>query len=362
MADLLYGFHRIADRVDQLAADPRNIQIVNEAVDASLDEHNRTTNELLNRLSLVTTDYLKLYKTGARSGSLQPIDEYGRAVPRRKPAGTEYSVGLPLLGGADAVAGTYRARQKRTVQDINDTIDDMTNSDLNWLRFEFLSAFLADAPYTFTDEEHGALLVKPLANGDTDQYLVNSVAGAATDNHLKAIAGTISDVNNPFTAIRKELLEHPENGGAVVSFVSDDLMPAVEALAGYTEFVDSNITSSITVDRLTGAAPAVPFGEIRGYLRGARVWIARYDGLNEVGVGDYMISLPTVGPAPLAMRQDPETNLQGFFRRAIREDHPYWEAQYDRYAGFGAWNRVGAVITRVGNATYAVPTGYSRSN
>ncbi len=363
MAVDLYGFHRVADRMDELALDPRNREIVEEAARLTLEEHNGTTNELLNRLSFVTTSYIKTYKVGGRTGMLQPTDEYGRAIPRRRPAGTEYSIGLPLRGGADAVGGSYRARQKRTIQDIFNTMSDFVNDDLNWLRYQFLSAFFANAEYEFLDDEHGALPVKPLANGDGNLYQVNRVAGVETDNHLQAMSGTISDINNPFASIRKDLLEHSsENSGRVTSFVSDDLLPVIQNLTGFYELPDTTIAISANADQLVGSAPAVPFGEVMGYLRGSRVWVARYEPLNEIGNGEYILSLPENGKPALAMRQDPESNLQGFFARADREDHPYWERQYDRYAGFGAWNRVGALITQMGVAAYTRPADLAGVN
>jgi hypothetical protein len=51
--------------------------------------------------------------------------------------------------------------------------------------------------------------------------------------------------------------------------------------------------------------------------------------------------------------------LRGFRRVAEREDFPYEEEIWFRRAGFGAWNRVGARVDRIGNGAYAVPTGYT---
>jgi hypothetical protein len=73
---------------------------------------------------------------------------------------------------------------------------------------------------------------------------------------------------------------------------------------------------------------------------------------------DYMIALPVEGERPLAMREEPEPELQGFKYVATREDYPFEEYQYRREAGFGAWNRTAAVVYRIGDAAYAIPTGY----
>jgi hypothetical protein len=74
---------------------------------------------------------------------------------------------------------------------------------------------------------------------------------------------------------------------------------------------------------------------------------------------NYMIAVTTDGPRPIAMRQETNAQLQGFRLVAERNDHPFYESQWLRIAGFGAWNRVGAAVIRIGNASYAIPTGYS---
>jgi len=58
------------------------------------------------------------------------------------------------------------------------------------------------------------------------------------------------------------------------------------------------------------------------------------------------------------MREEPEAELQGFQQVARRDDHPFYESQWLRIAGFGGYNRVGAVVRRIGNGSYAVPTNY----
>jgi hypothetical protein len=59
------------------------------------------------------------------------------------------------------------------------------------------------------------------------------------------------------------------------------------------------------------------------------------------------------------MREEPEAGLQGFKRVAQRNDHPFYEDQYLRIAGFGAYNRIAAVVYRIGNASYAIPSGFT---
>jgi hypothetical protein len=74
---------------------------------------------------------------------------------------------------------------------------------------------------------------------------------------------------------------------------------------------------------------------------------------------NYAVGVTGSGLKPLAMREDAEASLRGFGEIPGREDMPYLQRIWSRRAGFGAYNRVGAVVYRTNNATYAVPTGYS---
>ena len=62
---------------------------------------------------------------------------------------------------------------------------------------------------------------------------------------------------------------------------------------------------------------------------------------------------------PLARRQFPEAQLQGFKSAGERNDYPYFEEQWLRYEGYGALNRVGVVVYLIGAGSYSVPTNYT---
>ena len=72
-----------------------------------------------------------------------------------------------------------------------------------------------------------------------------------------------------------------------------------------------------------------------------------------------MVAITTGGERPLKMREEDVASLQGFRKVAERNDHPFYESQYLRIAGFGAFNLVGALIYRIGSASYSIPAGYS---
>ncbi len=59
----------------------------------------------------------------------------------------------------------------------------------------------------------------------------------------------------------------------------------------------------------------------------------------------------------LKMREYPADSLRGFFRKAVVEGN-LSTTEFYRFAGFGAYNRVGALAYRIGNGSYAIPSGY----
>jgi hypothetical protein len=346
---VLYGFLNLQDvyarRVTEVG-----VQVVTDAIEATVQEHNRQINALIGLFARRTTDFKIRYRTAALA-RLQPLDENGRARPIK--ALGQYDVAFPVHMAGTAWGGNYVSLQKLTVAEAAEFTATMTSADMRWVRDHILAALFANANWTFTDPLHGALTVKGLANGDTDVYQVMGGADqGAADTHYLAQAGAIADAANPFPTIREELLQHPENGGEVVALVPTANIAAVKALANFVPVTDPNIEPGSTTRVLTGdLGTAVP-GEAVGYVDG--VWIVEWRSLPD----NYLIATTTEGPRPLAMREEPEETLQGFRFVATRPDYPYEERQFLRIAGFGAWNRVGALVQRVGNGTYAVPTNY----
>lgn len=349
MATPLYGFFNLENLFNKRVTEA-GVDVVARAINASVAEHNRQVDALLSLFVRRTTEFKIRYKTPT-AARLQALDEAGRARPIR-PAG-HYELGFPLQMAGAAWGADYVTRQKMTVQEANDATLTILSADARWVRDHILAALFVDGSWTFRDEEHGNLTVKGPASGDTDTYLI--MAGAddvATDDHMLAQANAIDDSNNPFPTIHDELTEHPENGGEVVALIPTNLRSAVEGLATFHDFADPNIIPGNASDRLSGRLNVAVPGEMVGYVD--KVWVAEWKQLPD----NYIIGVPTDGEKPLAMREDEEAVLRGFHAVAEREDYPFWERQYMRRAGFGAWNRTGAVVYRIGNANYAVPANY----
>lgn len=347
---IAYGFYDLQQVFSQRVTEA-GVDVVNNAIQQTLAEHNRQMDALMNLFVMPTTKFKQRYLSSV-AARLQPIDEAGRARPIQT-AGY-YEVAWPIQRGGTAWGATYEARVKMTVGEANNTLNTLINADARWMRDHVLAALYANAAWTFSDPEHGSLSIKGLANGDTDTYQILTGADVpATDNHYWGQANAIDNSNDPFATIYTELTEHPENSGEAIALIPSNLKSAVEALSNFYPLADGNLRLGNGQTELVGNLGVQLPGQLIGY-HSERVWIAEWRSLPS----NYIISLTTGGERPLAMRQEMEPQLQGFKQVAERADHPFWEAQYMRKAGFGAWNRVGATVTRIGNGTYAVPTGY----
>lgn len=348
---VLYGFTNLkdvfTDRVETVG-----IPAVNTAIDATIAEHNRQMDALMALFAQTTTEYQIRYKTPA-AARLQPLDESGRARPIK--ALGHYDVAFPLQDAGVAWGQTYKASRKMTVQEANNILNTVLTADRRWMRDHVLAALFGNVNWTFTDDEHGALTIKPLANSDTDTYLIQTGSDAgATDTHYLAQAAAISDSADPFSAIYTELTEHPENSGDVIVLIPTNLKTSIETLSGFYPIQDGNLQYGNAATLLRNTPNVALPGTLLGYHE-AKVYIVEWKSLPS----SYMVATMTGGDRPLAMRQEIETSLQGFNRVADRNDHPFYESQYLRIAGFGALNRVGALVYRVGNGSYAIPTNYS---
>lgn len=350
---VLYGFleHRDIFR-DQLNA--QNIEVVNTAIQASVDEHNRQMNALNGLFVEVTTEYKKRFKQMS-SHKLQPLDDNGRALPVK--AFGYYDMAWPIQQAGTAWGANYVASKKMTVEDANNITLAMLEADIRWMRQHLMAALFSNTTWTFSDDQWGDLTVGVLANNDTVKYQIISGNDApATDNHFYGQANAINDgADNPFVVGKDELMEHPENSGNVIALISSSLKADTLALDTFYEKSDPNIRLGSGLSELTGSIDVAVPGEMLGYDAASGVWISEWKSLP----AGYGIMVCTGGERPLRQREDPEDVLRGFNRVADRNDHPFYESQWLRRAGFGAWNRVGAFVFEASDASYDVPTGYA---
>jgi hypothetical protein len=345
-----YGFRDLRD----LAAsriEGQLIEAVDTAIQETVDFHNREMDTLLELFVRRTTEFKERFRSAVQA-RLQPLDEHGRA--RKVRPGNLYDIELPLQSGGIAEGATEEMRAMETVGDAMQLTATMTLADKNWMRDHILAALFANATWTFPDPVHGDLTVRPLALASDNVEYLQANGQAATHTAHRGQADPIDDTHNPFPTIYRNLTRFTVNGGQVVSLIPTNLVDDVTALALFRDPPDAMVQPAQGEEVLTGSLTARVPGEVIGYMRGSRVWIVHWDRLPD----NYVVSLATEGERPVAMREHPVAALQGFRRAGQRNDYPYFETQFKRTAGFGSWNRVGADVLEVGDATYDVPAGY----
>lgn len=343
-----YGFvgqeHLFGQRVSN-----ENVQVVRDAIALSVAEHNRQATELMAEWTSPTTEHQVRYRQ-IGSGTLQPLDEWGNPLPIRE--GGYYDVAFPIQGGGTAWGENRVARAQMTVEEVNEYTLNALKRDADWVKRHALAALFDNVSWNYEDPQFGTLAIQPLANGDTVQFArVNG--SQAVDNHYLAQAAAIGDAANPFGTIFTELMEHPENaGGTPVAYVPSNQVSAVQALTAFAPVADPDIALGISSDRLAASFTPGIGSEVLGKV--SKMWIVELPMLPD----DYIVASVRGGTPALAMREYAAPALQGFFTEEHSPDGNLQEHRFIRYAGFGAWNRVGAVVYRIGNASYAIPSGY----
>lgn len=358
---VVYGFQELVDVFDNRVADA-NMQEVNDAVTTAFAFHNQQMNALLD-LFVQRTTRAKIRFNHPFTTRSQPLDEYG--VPRPVKGAASYDCTFPLQRAGNALGWTYEASAHVTVQDVNNRVLSIQMGDMRWVFDHILAALFLDDGWSYADDDDdvGTLTVEGLANGDS--YVYNSFAGGdtgATDTHILAQANTIgSGSDNPYPTIYSELAEHSENGsGPIIAFIPTGLKATTIALGTFNAVRDPNISPGSGSDTLVGSlGVAVPGGDsaILGY-EDSKVWIVEYPRMP----ANYIVAVAAGGTPPLGMREPEVAALRGFAEVPAEMDRnpfPFMRRTWIRRAGFGGWNRVGAVAYRIGSGSYAVPTNYT---
>lgn len=347
MNQVMYGFLNLRDTFNERAA---GIPEVRQAIELTIQDHNQAIDSLINLFAgSASTDYKRRFRSAA-AARLTGGDEHTVADPIKT---SKYDIAFPLQMGLGAWGASWVARVKLTVRQVNDVIATLLRADIRWVRDHILAALYANVAWTHDDPEFGDLTIQGLANGDSTLYYLNGNDLQATDSHYAAQAAAISDAANPFPALALDIRQHPENGDTVVAFIPEDLQTSVTGLTEFIGISDPNIRTQ--ADTLVGDIGATVPGEVLGYLRDSRVWVVLWRPLPS----SYIIGLSIDGDSALSARVDPETELQGFQPQGRTEHFPFVNEQWARRIGFGANNRLGGYVLRIGNGAYAVPTGYA---
>jgi hypothetical protein len=346
-----YGFVGLQHLFSQQITD-QNVPLVLDAVRQSAEFWTNQMNTLFGAANLAerTTEHKARYALTA-GGTLQPLDEWGNPLPVREEG--YYELAWPIQGGGTAFGDNRVTRALMTVEDANRRTLELIRRDADWVRRHILAAIFDNTTWSYTDQRYGALTIQPLANGDTVTYPRKN-GTVSTDTHFLAQAGAIADVTNPFPAIYTELNEHPGNTGPFVVYVPSNVVSAVQALTAFVPVADSDIRLGNASDTLVGTVDAGVGEQVLGKVD--NLWIIEWGALPN----DYLIGHARGGNPPVRMREYPAASLQGLITEFHSSDGNLRETRMIRYAGFGAFDRTSALVQRVGNGAYAIPTGYTQ--
>lgn len=311
-----------------------------------------------------TEDYKLRYKLPG-GGRMQAMGFAPQGRPALVKATGQWDVALPLNSYQDGLGGDRISLAYMTAQDLERHLSTIRVRYINTRRFEMLKALLNNTERTFTDPEHGALLVEPLANGDTVTYppVLGSESEATDDHYLETgyAVSAISDTNNPLATAAAELEEHfgtPTGGSNIVYFAGKTL--ADKLAATLTEFVsvdDMGVNPGDDVATVVGAPTGLP-GRVRGRAGVSGVWVIEWRWIP----ANYGVAVVVDAPAPLLERVDPAyTNLpRGLALVAKDVNFPFESSYYDARFGLGVGNRLNGVVQEFGTGgTYTIPSGYS---
>lgn len=334
-------------------------RVVYDAVRTLLDNYNR---ELAKAKAVfverTTTDHKLRYKLPG-SGRLQRRG--GQAQSASVKAIGSWDVAFPLEDFGAAFGGDDIALAYMTAAELDRHMQTIFVQDVNTVRYEMLKALLNNTARTFNDDIRGSLTIEPLANGDSVVYppIVGSESEATDNHYLEAgyLATAISDTNNPFPVIRRELSEHfgVEQGGEDIAvFINSAETPECQALASFDEIPDRYVRPGSDAAIPTNVPANLP-GVVLGRADGC--WVVEWDWVPAT----YMMGIHLRAPAPLIERVDPEeTGLgRGLQLVAKSEEYPLETSNYRHRFGFGVGNRLSAVVMELANGGgYTVPSGY----
>ena len=347
------GFYDLRDLYSETVSQV-GIEVVSEAVDASLAEYNKTIEAMYGLFASRTTEYQARFKS-PKIRKMSGASEYTRAIPAK--GSSRYTVAWPKQKGIAGEGYTHDAAARMTVKDAADETAGIMIADAAWQRDLMFAALFSTANWTWSDEDHGDIVIYPIANGDTAVYQIRSGAEqGATDDHHLFQAAAILDTSDPYPTLHAELTEHPENGDTIVCLIPTGLKTATRNLAAFNSPQDPNLRPGASATALAGTLGVNVPGKLVGY-HDEGVWIVEWPSL-PVG---YIIAVAVGagGASPLRMREDTVLNLQGLRRVAQEKRHPFELATFERLAGFGGWNRVAAAVMQIGNGSYAIPSGYT---
>jgi hypothetical protein len=355
---LNYGFHNYsalaANRIAEMDA-----QVVFDMVNTSAAMHTERVNALLSGLTERITEFRRKFILSAPV-DMQPVTSDSSSKPV-KPL-LSYNVDLPLRRWGSKFGLDYETAAKITLAELEALTMTMLMGDGKTMKRHMLASIFTNTDWSFADDDHGTLTIKGLANADGTLY-PQAAGGTEDSQHYLAQAAAIADNANPYDNIYAQLKKHPSNNVGpstpIVCYIPTNLVATTKALANFVDLAATDIRMGADNSEVVAAASLInqvkAFGdEVLGKCDGC--WIVQWGALPP---GYIFAHAQGAGPV-LGMREQPEAALQGLHTLRDTSSPVLQSTEMRRIAGFAVMNRVAALVYRIGDASYAIPTGYTQ--
>lgn len=363
-SELVYGLQDL-ETWRSRSVDEVGIQNITEMVGEYINMHNAMVEEWMSAAVQIDPEWntmpISQYELASQV-DFQEVDEFGIAEPVNPYI--SYQIGLPLMRYELSFGDTWELNRIKTVDMLNTELLNLAQADKRNMLRACLRALFYDSSWTFKsrgeDKKFPASIpVLPLANGDSQEYPLKTL-GTATADHYTAQSTQPADATDPFPAIYTRLTKFIPSRPKprLVSFVNGtSLISGITGLADFvpvldTRFTRQGVNTATVSDAIDGE---LFFGDKVLGEHAAGITIVRWDMLPE----NYILTID-FDQKPLGMRQSPYAPLQGLYTtQAVSNYGNEIHTRYRRKVGFGVVNRIAADIVHTGNASYAVPTGYT---
>jgi hypothetical protein len=360
---LVYGMHDLETRKEMLIQDI-GITEMNDRLMMWNDEVNRVFDAIMGTFTQRKAEWNTTPITRIQSPSVaraQFVDEYGVAKPRIEKG--YFEQGLPLHRYEDAVAFSYEALRKTTVEQYSRELARIDRADMGAAMFLFWFAIFYNTNWTHTSTEDALpnIPVKAGANNDGDLYVIRGEAAPTAAQHYVGQAGAISDSADPFPTIKDTLTRYAGTSAndRVVTFVGDATnATAIKELSGFHRVDRTQFT------RWGDDVSLVDPGADTFLGMGDEVLGEHEEGVLVVRKRDlpsgYLASFNIDAEPAIGIREDATPALQGLFNiNSIEDSGNTYLSRWRRKIGFAPVNRTGFMVTEISDASYDIPAAYA---
>jgi hypothetical protein len=305
-----------------------------------------------------TTEWKTVYNL-ISGDEMQELGRHDQPIEKRVTGSWETA--YPIKRYGDAIGWDYETFQYMTVATLEKNVNSKVIGNAKTHRRQIMRALFGHDNYTYTnpDDNHGALTIRRLANGDGTTYppILTSSSEADEDHYLVSgyAASTVSDANNPLVTMAADLKHHWDGPYLLVAHINSAQKSKITGMSLFVDAVTPGVSPGANDTTVTGPVPDAP-GEFIGIDPVSGVYVYVWDQIpaNYITMRDYNKA------APLRRRVHAVPSLVGFRLESEDEHHPLYRRQYRDRFGYAAGNRLNGVVMFLDSgASYTVPTIYA---